>query len=114
MTIADRIRERRIELQLSQTDLAKRMGYSDKTSVSKIETSGNNVSAKKIKRAADALNVSMAYLYGWEEPNHAEDNERRLARLTKYAEYLHILDKYMELSERDKQTVSTLIDTLSK
>ena len=67
MTVADRIKERRIELKLSQTELAKRMGYSDKTSISKIEASGNSITLKKVEKVANALGVSAAYLMGWED-----------------------------------------------
>ena len=66
MTVADRIKQRRQELQLSQSELAERAGYSDKTRISKIENSGNEVSMKQVKKIAKALNVSSAYLMGWE------------------------------------------------
>ena len=67
MTIADRIRQKRHELQLSQTELAERAEYYDKTRISKIENSGNDISMKQVKRIAKALGVSSAYLMGWEE-----------------------------------------------
>lgn len=65
MTVADRIKERRIELELSQTDLAKKAGYTDKTSVSKLEHSGNDISMKQLKRVAIALSTSVEDLMGW-------------------------------------------------
>lgn len=114
MTIGDRIRERRKELGLTQGDLAKRMGYKTKSAICKAETVEFNPTTDRVSEFAKALETTSAYLMGWEETNHSEDDARTLARLTKYAEYLHILDKFMELSERDKQTVSALIDTLSK
>ena len=43
MTVGDRIREIRVSLEISQTELAKRAGYSDKTRISKIENSGNEM-----------------------------------------------------------------------
>lgn len=72
MTIADRIRITREGLNLSQEALAKRCGYADKTSISKIENSGDDITLKKIKRIADALGVSHSYLMGWED----EDKEK--------------------------------------
>lgn len=65
MTVADRIRQRRRDLELSQEDLAKRAGYTDKTSISKFENSGNDISMKQINRLAAALNCSSVYLMGW-------------------------------------------------
>lgn len=66
MTLADRVRMRREELGLSQEELALRMGYSSRTSINKIEN-GRPCSQKIIVRLADALNVSIPYLMGWEE-----------------------------------------------
>lgn len=67
MTVADRIKERRMELELSQTDLAKKAGYTDKTSVSKLEHSGNNISMKQLKRIASALSTTVENLMGWSD-----------------------------------------------
>jgi repressor LexA len=114
MTIGDRIRERRKELGLTQGDLAKRMGYKTKSAICKAETVEFNPTTDRVIEFSKALETTPAYLMGWEEHNCQEDNERRLARLTKYAELIPMMNKYIELSERDKQTVSTLIDTLSK
>ena len=75
MTIADRIRIRRNELNLSQAELALRAGYSDRTAISKFENAGNDITMKQVKRIAQALNVSSAYLMGWSESpdKEAED-----------------------------------------
>ena len=73
MTIAERIRLKREELSLSQDELAKRCGYADKTSISKIENSGDDITLKKIKRIADALGVSHSYLMGWENEDGTSD-----------------------------------------
>ena len=59
MTIGARIKERRELLQLSQGELATLCGYSDKTSISKIENAGDSVSLKSLKRIADALAISV-------------------------------------------------------
>lgn len=68
MTVADRIKEKRLELNLSQTELAKRAGYTDKTSISKLEHSKDDISIKQISRVADALGTTIANLMGWADP----------------------------------------------
>lgn len=73
MTVADRIRERRKELGYSQEEFAKRMGYQDKTSISKIENSGNDITMKKISKIAAGLDVTPEYLMGWESAERAEE-----------------------------------------
>jgi len=67
MTIGERIKEKRKELNLSQEDLAKKAGYKDKTAISKFEHKGNDITMKQVKRVASALGVSASYLMGWEE-----------------------------------------------
>ena len=66
MDLANRVRQRREELGLSQEDLALRMGYSSRTSINKIEN-GRPCSQKIITRLSEALGVSIPYLMGWEE-----------------------------------------------
>lgn len=67
MTVADRIRLKREELNISQEELAKMIGNKDKSTISKIEKSGDKITMKNIKRIADALGVSSQYLLGWED-----------------------------------------------
>ena len=62
MTTGERIKKLRIEKGWSQEELAKRCGYSGKSVISKTEASGDNISTKKIKRIADALDVPPAFL----------------------------------------------------
>ena len=67
MTVGERIKQKRIELGWSQQDLAKRAGYSDKTAVSKIEHSGNEITLKQVKRIAKAMNVDPSEFMGWQD-----------------------------------------------
>ena len=67
MTIADRIRIKREQLHMTQEELALKCGYAGKSSISKIEQSGDDITLKKIQRVASALGVSHQYLMGWED-----------------------------------------------
>jgi transcriptional regulator with XRE-family HTH domain len=66
MTVADRIKFKREELDITQDELAKKLGLKGKSSVCKIESSGDNISTKSIRNYANALGVTIAYLMGWE------------------------------------------------
>lgn len=66
MELADRVRQRRIELGLSQEELAEKMGYSSRSSINKIEM-GRPISQKIIVRLAKALDTTPAYLMGWDQ-----------------------------------------------
>lgn len=65
MTVADRIKYLREINGWTQDELAERMGYSTKSSISKIETSGNDITLKKITKLAKVLHTSESYLMGW-------------------------------------------------
>lgn len=65
MTVGERIKAIREERKISQLELARRLGLKDKSSVCKIEKSGDNISTKSIKSYAKALNVTPAFLMGW-------------------------------------------------
>ena len=67
MTIGERIREERERQGLSQDELAKKMGYSNRSSVSTME-SASDLTLKKVKKVASALGVSPEHLMGWDAP----------------------------------------------
>ena len=68
MTVGERIKRRRLELGLTQEELAQKMNYKGKTSVCVVETGGDNVTTTKVKKFAEALGVSPSFLMGWEDP----------------------------------------------
>ena len=67
MTMYDRIRELRIKSGMSQDDLAKAMGYSDRSMITKIESGKVDISQKKILAFARVLNTTTGYLMGLSE-----------------------------------------------
>lgn len=72
MTIGERIKERRIELGLSQDELAKKVGYKSRSSINKIELS-RSLPASKITLMAKALETTEANLMGWEDAERAHE-----------------------------------------
>lgn len=65
IAMGQRVKARREELGLTQEDLAKKLGYSHKTSISRIESGTNEIPQSKMTAFADALNTSVGYLMGW-------------------------------------------------
>ena len=55
------IKERRIELGMTQDDLAEKTGYKTRSSINKIEKGCNDLPRNKIELFAKALNVPQAY-----------------------------------------------------
>ena len=66
-TIGQRIRLRREDLNMTQDDLAKKLGYKSRSSINKIELDKCNLRQSKIKAIADALLTTPSYIMGWEE-----------------------------------------------
>lgn len=66
MELGKKVRNRREQLNMSQEELAQKLGYKSRSSVNKIEN-GRPCSQKIISRLADALSVSVPYLMGWED-----------------------------------------------
>lgn len=63
-TIYERIRDRRKELGLTVEELADKMGYKDKSSISKIENGKADIPQSKVVAFARALETTTAYLIG--------------------------------------------------
>lgn len=68
MSLGQNIRMYRERLGLSQEDLAKRLGYKDRSTIAKIESNVNDITQSKIIAIADALDTTPAALMGWEVP----------------------------------------------
>jgi len=86
MTVGQRIRARREELGLTQTELALQMGYSGKSSVSEAEKCGDNITTTKVHKFADALGVSFRHLMGLDDTGTAV-TEPGTAYIPKIPEY---------------------------
>lgn len=67
MTIGERIAKRRRDLNMTQEELAHKIGYKSKSTINKIETGINELSQTKIAIFSQALGVSPAYIMGWDE-----------------------------------------------
>ena len=72
LTVAERIRSRREALGISQEELARRLGYRSRTSVTKIESGARTLRQQNIKPLADALETTPSYIMGWEEGSAAD------------------------------------------
>lgn len=70
MTIYERIKYLRENLNMSQQELAEKVGYKDKSAISKVERGDRDINQTMIKKYANALGVTPTYiLFGDEEIN---------------------------------------------
>lgn len=104
MDIGERIKRRREELNVSQAELARMVGYTSRSTITRIERDGNGISQDKIVAIAKALKTTPSYLMGWEE----ED----VAMLTAMQE--DTMAKFLMLTHEHQLVVKSIVDTLTE
>lgn len=104
MDIGERIRQRRESLGVTQSELARAVGYTSRSTINKIERDGRGISQDKIVAIAKALKVTPSYLMGWED--------EEVAMLTAMQE--ETMERFLMLSYEHQLVVRSIIDTLTK
>ena len=105
MTVGERIKQRRLELNLSQDELAKRVGYKSRSSINKIELT-RDLPLKKVELMARALDTSPGYLMGWTDEPPEPQGDRGEA-LNEYAKIL--FEHYQKASPDIQKAVDLLL-----
>lgn len=103
-TVGNRILQRRKELDLTQEELARRMGYKSKSTINKIEMGINDIPQSKIMRFSEVLATTPSFLMGWDEE---EENSPEEPKLTEGEQML--LDLFRRVPEDKQQMVLSLI-----
>lgn len=73
--IGARIRSKREEIGMTQEDLAKILGYKNKSTIAKIENGTNDIVQSKVIEFANALHTTVGYLMGWNDNSAATSSE---------------------------------------
>ena len=115
MEIGDRIRQRRMELGWSQRELAKRMSYSDNSTLARIEQGKVDVYQNKIVQFSEVLGVSIAYLMGWEEEKQKNDIQADIIlKLRTDATFMSAVEKLYQLDQDKLKSIDQMLNTLFK
>ena len=104
MDIGTTIKERREALGITQSELARAVGYTSRSTINKIEKDGRGISQDKIVALARALKTTPSYLMGWED--------EEVAGLTAMQE--ETMEKFLMLSYEHQLVVSSIVDTLTE
>lgn len=96
MTIGERIKNRRIELGMTQAELAAKLGYTSRTSICSIEKGKEDLTTNRVNRIAEALETTPANLMGWNVPEEKDisvsmetKDLSHLTRIGAYAEHMY-------------------------
>lgn len=101
-TLYERVKELRKNKRMSQDDLAKKCGYTSRSSISKLEKGEFNLPSDKIVLLANALDTTPAYLMGWEDDPSPKSTDEQL---------LELIDL---LSEEQKASLIEFIKQIAK
>ena len=115
MTLGEKVKLKREELNLSQEELAEKMNYKSKTSIHKIEVGITDLPLSKVKELAAVLKTTPAYLMGWEEDKSQEKDifsqltAEELAKLEKFKNMSTVMfmNEGNDISDEDKETLAT-------
>jgi transcriptional regulator with XRE-family HTH domain len=103
------IKNRRLELKMTQAELARKVGYADKGMISRVENGKVNLSQSQIIKFADALEVEPSSLMGWNEitiemaPSKGDREEALREKAKKLYEY------YQNASPEIRKAVDLLL-----
>lgn len=106
MNIGEKIKAKRMELGWSQQKLADLMGYTSKSTITKIEKGVSDVGQKNIEKFAEVLGVSIAYLMDWEETDKSFNKDNLFG-----LDY-EFIENYHQLDEQSQRLVDSLIELL--
>jgi transcriptional regulator with XRE-family HTH domain len=112
MNVGERIKQRRLELGLSQDELAKKVGYKSRSSINKIELS-RDLPLRKVELMAKALDTTPGYLMGWSDEtsifieSKEPQGDRGEAHLIEYAKRLY--EHYQKASPEIQKAVDLLL-----
>ncbi len=99
------IKNFRIALNMTQDELAKKVGYADKGMISRVENGKIDLSQSLIVKFADALNVTPSQLMGYDQFESATDPET-------IAKAMELYKKYEKLTPENQKAFQTLLKSL--
>lgn len=112
LTVCQMIKKRRLELGLSQAELAKRMNLTSRSTICRVESgTEDNLTSDRVAKFAKALDCTPGYLMGWES-NLTDENADAIVNMLKYAEDSLLLRKIESLTGDEKKEVHRFVDFL--
>ena len=115
MEIGEKIKKRRMELGWSQRELARKMGYSDNSTLARIEQGKVDVYQNKIVQFSNVLGVSIAYLMDWEEDEQKNDTIADvILKMRTDDDFMSAVETLYKLDKEKLQSINAMLHTLFK
>ena len=111
--IGDMIKQRRLELGLTQDELAQMVGYKSRSAVNKIELNLRDLSSDKIVEFSRALKTTPLFLLGLETSAPSESDSFESLFIERYGlQISDIVSRMSMLDEKDLAKVEGFIESL--
>ena len=111
LKLYDNIKIHRKAAKMTQEELARLTGYTDRSSIARIEKGEIDLPQSKIKQFAEALGVTPGHLMGWgAEP---EDLGGIAAQVLTDPDLLQLVQNYLSLSEADQYALRLMGHSLA-
>lgn len=107
----ENIKSYRKKAGMTQLDLASRAGYTDRSSIAKIEKGLVDLTQSKIKQFADIFGVTPSELMGWDD--EPEDLGAIAAQVLMDSDLLKLVQNYMSMNEADQYAIRLMAESLA-
>jgi transcriptional regulator with XRE-family HTH domain len=103
--IYENIKKRRLELGMTQTQLAELAGYADRSAIAKIESGASKISQPKIVALAEALQVTPSELFGLSDESEPAIDPIELVRQKYGEDARELIELYLKLNEAGRKKI---------
>jgi transcriptional regulator with XRE-family HTH domain len=111
LQLHENIKTLRLAAKMTQEELARRTGYTDRSSITRIEKGEIDLPQSKIVQFAEALGTTPGHLMGWNAG--PEDLGALAAQVLMDPAVLTMLQEYKGLSDTDQYMVRALVSSLA-
>lgn len=120
MTTGERIKQRRNELGMTQEELARKMGFKTKASISRIESNDRKLPLSKLEKIAMILNIPPSRLMGWDDDgleygdkyDESYHHQKALEAIPLQGDLLEVLNILPTLTSRELDIVNGMLSLL--
>lgn len=111
LQLYENIKKYRKAAKMTQQELARLTGYTDRSTIARIEKGEIDLPQSKIKQFAQALGTTPGHLMGWDaEP---EDLGAMAAKVLADPNLLQLVQTYQALSDADRYALRLMADSLA-
>lgn len=110
------IKDKRLALGMTQTELALKVGYSEKSSIARIEKGEIDLPLSKMHEFAKALNCTTSELMGWDSDVGLQQNPSyatKLGTLINDKNFEKLTDIYLRVPDDKKSKAVSIFESLT-